>query len=164
MQWDMLKQVAVAQESIKATYDESARHLPPKSRLESLLLKRGGPWRNIFEVLPTYSSMIRAIVDGKMVVRTHTGSFDTVDDEKAPKTHLGHTATEWEQKFAHVEGQYIKAGTAGNDFPAEGGLRPPRGVIEDLVSYHGYFAGEAVSIDWDDVYNSINDPYYYGEM
>ncbi|QDS76022.1 hypothetical protein FKW77_004985 [Venturia effusa] len=101
--------------------------------------------------------MVRTILDGKTVVQVNAVSLDGREDLKVPKAHLGNTADEWEVKLNDFSP--TSAIMNANDFPAGGGLRPPHGVIEEQISYHGYFA-EQTDIDWDDVYNSINDPYY----
>lgn len=48
-------------------------------------------------------------------------------------------------------------GILGDDFPAKGGLQPPPGVIEDVISDYGIVLDDA-EIDWKDVYDSISDP------
>lgn len=52
----------------------------------------------------------------------------------------------------------------GHDYPAEGGLRPPPGVIEDMLAQNGITIPDDINVDWENIYNSINDPYYEEEL
>jgi hypothetical protein len=154
MQWNMLKSIAVAQELIEVTYDEAALSFPLKSKARCWYSR--GENNNIFLLPSNFSVMIRAIVDGKTVVRAETGSFESLDPQTVPKAHLGSTAWDWKQKTIW--------GPRDNTFPAEGGLRPPPNVIEDMLAYNGITIPDNINVDWENIYNSIRDPYYKEEM
>lgn len=152
----MLKQAALAQESIHATDNNNTHHISPPTKQRDL--RRPNRYKNILLLPPTYSSTIRKIISGSTLIKTqNAGSFETINHSNLPTSHLGYTADEWHSKL-----EDDVDGSIGDDFPAKGGLRPLKGVIEDIISYHGFVLDD-VGIDWDDVFNSIQDPYYEGD-
>ncbi|QDS77556.1 hypothetical protein FKW77_001232 [Venturia effusa] len=154
--WDMMKQVAVAQEHIRATYDDATLYLHGEHCAGRWNYRRD--CNNIFLVPSCFSAMIRAIVEGKSFVKADTGSFELLDPQKQPKEHVGWTAYQWSQKVLH-DSQVNRRG-----YPAEGGLRPPPGVIEEMLAYNGITIPDDLIVDWQNIYNSINDPYYEGDL
>lgn len=59
----MLSQAATAQEFVEVSYDKAARLMPAKTK--AVMLKSHGDYRSVFLLPSTYSTMIRAIVNGE---------------------------------------------------------------------------------------------------
>lgn len=94
----MLKQAAKAQGFIEANYNGDERQLSPRFKYKDL--RRHHRYGNIFLLPPTYSSTIRAILEGKTGVRAETTEcFDRVDEPTMPESHLRYTADEWQMKL-----------------------------------------------------------------
>ncbi|KAE9961217.1 hypothetical protein EG328_004697 [Venturia inaequalis] len=155
--WSMLKQVAVAQEHIQETYDDVALSLNSESKATGWYYRRD--CNDIFLVPSSFAAIIRAIVAGKTFVQADTGSFESLDPQKQPKEHIGWSAHQWSQKIMRLHDSQVK----GYDYPAEGALRPPPGVIEDMLAYNGITIPDDMTVDWENIYNSINDPFYEDE-
>lgn len=153
----MLKQVAVAQEHIQETYDDVALSLNSESKATGWYYRRD--CNDIFLVPSSFAAIIRAIVAGKTFVQADTGSFESLDPQKQPKEHIGWSAHQWSQKIMRLHDSQVK----GYDYPAEGALRPPPGVIEDMLAYNGITIPDDMTVDWENIYNSINDPFYEDE-
>lgn len=62
-------------------------------------------------------------------------------------------SSEWSRKVRDSQ-------VNGYDYPAEGGLRPLPSVIKDMLAYNGITSPDDMTVDWENIYNSMNDPYY----
>lgn len=98
---------------------------------------------NIFLVPPNFWAMIRATVDGKILVQADTGSFESLDPRKQPKDYLVWTAFDWKSEI-HYRVQ-------GHDYPAECGLRPPPGIIEDMLAQNRFTIPDKITVDWENI-------------